>query len=99
MVKKGTWVEITFNALEAGQRSASVPLDTQQVPLQVKARGFLCDDAKLGEVAKIETVIGRKLEGKLIDVNPTYKHNFGEIVPEVLTIGRELRQYLSIERG
>lgn len=99
MAKKGTWVEITFNALEAGRRSASVPPDTQQVPLQVKARGFLCEDAKLGEEVEIETVIGRKMIGKLIDINPIHKHNFGGIVPEVLTIGRELRRYLSVERG
>jgi hypothetical protein len=48
---------------------------------------------------EIETVIGRKMIGKLIDINPIHKHNFGGIVPEVLTIGRELRRYLSVERG
>ncbi|MCG4586170.1 2-amino-4-ketopentanoate thiolase, partial [Anaerosalibacter bizertensis] len=34
------------------------------------------------------------VEGKLVEVNPFYDHDFGKCVPELLYIGRQLRGYL-----
>jgi len=93
--KAGDWVQIHHVILPPGERAPQVPADTQQVPFEMRLKGFLVDEeAELGQEVTIETVIGRRVRGRLIAVNPAYPHGFGEPVPELLTIGRELRQLL-----
>ncbi|MEG1710361.1 MAG: 2-amino-4-oxopentanoate thiolase subunit OrtA [Clostridia bacterium] len=94
MVNKGSWVQIHYIALQPEDRSASLPEDTKKVPLEVWVKGRLNNDAKMGEIVEITTRTGRKEKGELIDVNPCYKHNFGEFVPELLEIGDGLRAIL-----
>ncbi|MCG8569895.1 MAG: 2-amino-4-ketopentanoate thiolase [Spirochaetes bacterium] len=93
-VTKGTWVEIESIILPAGQRSPKVPEDTQKIPLQMRVRGYLENEANLGDEVTISTLIGRKLEGRLVEVNPGYTHTFGRPVLELLTIGQELKKIL-----
>jgi len=50
---------------------------------------FLLEEAVLGQEARIKTVIGRELKGKILVINPSYTHSFGDTVPELLTIGLE----------
>jgi hypothetical protein len=45
----------------------------------------------------ITTLIGRPMIGRLIAVNPEYGHSFARAVPELLTIGAELRDLLAEE--
>ena len=90
--KKGDWVRIHNIVLEAGERAPNLPEDTQNVPLEVWDKGFLLnDEANIGDKVVVETYIGRKVEGALIEVNPYYKHNFGKCVPEILYIGKQVR--------
>jgi 2-amino-4-ketopentanoate thiolase alpha subunit len=49
----------------------------------------LLEDSELGSPARIRTLIGRELDGILKTVNPSYAHSFGQVVPELLTIGLE----------
>ena len=86
-VSTGTWVEIERVVLEPGERAPTLPEDTRQVPYLLRASGFLLDDAALGEPARVRTLIGRELTGKLTTVNPSYSHSFGETVQELLDIG------------
>lgn len=95
VVTKDTWVEIWRIVLDKGARAPQVPADTQQVPLEMKVKGFLLSETKIGQQAEIITPIGRKFTGKLVAVNPAYTHNFGEPIAELLPIGREVRQVLS----
>jgi 2-amino-4-ketopentanoate thiolase alpha subunit len=88
-VKAGTWVEIEKILLPPEQRAPTLPEDTKQVPYVLNVNGFLQDDAELGSPARIRTLIGRELDGTLKTVNPSYAHSFGEVVPELLTIGLE----------
>ena len=97
-IKKGTWVEIHKIVLPAGERAPQVPEDTQQVPLEMRVKGFLVEPVSLGDEAEIVTTVGRHLRGNLIDVNPPYTHQFGSPVPELSTIGQEVRAILR-ERG
>lgn len=97
-IKKDTWVEIWQVILEKGDRAPQVPEDTKQVPLEMKVKGFLLQDTMLGEQAEIVTPIGRKIIGKLIEVNPEYTHNFGFPIPELMGIGGELRTILAKRR-
>ena len=93
--KRGDWVRIHNIVLEVGQRAKNLPEDTQNVPLEMWVKGFLLNDsAKIGDKVKVETYIGRIVEGTLVEVNPYYSHNYGKAVPELLYIGRQAREFL-----
>lgn len=96
--KKGDWVRIKRTVLEAEDRSENLPEDTKKVPLIMWDKGFLLDENKnIGDEVTIETYIGRKEHGALVEVNPYYKHNFGKCVPEILYIGRQAKEILEKE--
>ena len=97
--KKGDWVQIHRIELKPSERVSNLPLDTQNVPLEVWQKGFAAHEALVGDEIEIETVIGRKAEGELVKVNPEYEHNFGKPVVELLTIGAELRKILEGEEN
>lgn len=97
MIRKGTWVEIHKIILKPGERAPLVPEDTRKVPLELKARGFLMQDAGLGDKATVKTLAGRKLTGTLCKKNPGYTHTFGSPHPELLPIGSEVRAILKEE--
>ena len=88
MVKKGEWVRIHKVILEAQERTGKLPEDTQKCPLEMWTKGYLLADAE------IESVNGRKETGTLIEVNPSYRHDFGECVPELLAIDKQVRGIL-----
>jgi len=91
---KETWVEIHKILLDKGKRAPQVPQDTREVPLEMKVKGFLLHEAALGDKVEIVTVAGRKIKGILSSVNPSYDHLFGPPIPELSTIGREVREIL-----
>jgi len=95
-ILKGCWVQIHNVILAVGERAPQVPEDTKATPLQMWVKGFLQEDAFLGDRVKISTVTDRIVEGKLVAVNPAYQVDFGEPQPELLTIGRELRKLLEV---
>jgi hypothetical protein len=97
-VAKGTWVEIHGIVLPAGERAPQVPDDTRQVPLEMRAKGFLAAPAALGEDVTIVTRAGRHLRGTLSAINPAYGHGFGPPIPELTGIGGEVRAMLR-DRG
>jgi hypothetical protein len=86
-IKKGTWVEIEQVVLTPEERAPSLPEDTRKVPYVLHVSGFLLEDTLPGQEARIKTVIGRELQGRILIVNPGYSHSFGDTVPELLTIG------------
>jgi hypothetical protein len=93
-VSAGTWVEIRSVVLPAGERAPQVPADTQRVHLEMRTKGFLVEAAAIGDEVEVTTSTGRPLRGVLAVVNPAYTHGFGPAVPELLTIGREVRALL-----
>lgn len=88
-IVKGTWVEIEQVILTPEQRAASLPEDTRKVPYMMRVSGFLEHDAEVNQEVEIRTIIGRLLKGKLVTINPSYLHTFGNTVPELLKIGIE----------
>jgi hypothetical protein len=86
-VRAGTWVQIEQVVLEPSERAPTLPADTRRVPYVLRASGFLLDDAVVGELVRVRTLIGRELTGSLTTVNPSYDHSFGETVQELLDIG------------
>jgi hypothetical protein len=93
-IAKGTWVEIHSIVLPPGERAPQVPGDTQQIPLEMRVKGFLLETASLGDDAVIVTPVGRHLRGKLIAVNPAHSHSFGPPIPALSMIGDEVRTIL-----
>jgi hypothetical protein len=94
-IAKGTWVEIQSVVLTPAQRAPQVPEEPRQVPLEMRVRGFLTASAAPGEIAEIITAAGRRLRGTLTIDNPPYSHGFGPPVPELSTIGAEVRKIVA----
>lgn len=92
---KGDWVRIHKILLTPGERASQLPDDTKRVPLEMWEKGFLLNDqANVGNEVEIETIIGRKVTGTLLEKNPQYKHSWGSCIPEILHIGRQVKQIL-----
>ena len=88
----GQWVEIGWTALTVGDRAETIPESTKMLPLYARVKGFALDAGEVGEQVRVETVSGRILQGELLTVDPTYSHSFGKPQPELLSIGRSLRE-------
>ena len=86
-VPAGTWVEVERTILPPEQRAANLPEDTRKTPYVLRVSGFLEADGAVGSDVRIRSLIGRVLAGRLVRVNPSYHHDFGDTVPELLTIG------------
>ena len=93
--KKGDWVRIHSIIMKAADRAESLPDETRATDIQMWTKGFLLtDEARIGELVRVETYIGRIQEGTLTEVNPYYHEDFGKSLPELLYIGRSLRREL-----
>lgn len=92
--KKGDWVQIHQIVLKPEERAPQVPEDTKKVPLELWVKGIALHDAEIGSEVEIETVTGRRVKGELTVVNPRYKHDFGEFVPELLKVDMQLKEIL-----
>jgi hypothetical protein len=61
-------------------------------------KGFLLNEkAYMNDKVTIETYTGRIVEGSLIEINPTYHHSYGDYIPELSYIGKQLRNILGGE--
>ncbi|HBT19582.1 MAG TPA: 2-amino-4-ketopentanoate thiolase [Clostridiaceae bacterium] len=97
-MKKGTWVEIEETILTPEMRTGNIPEETRVVPLIMRVKGFLMEEAKVGDRVQIETITGRVLSGALLCENPTYDYSYGDtFVPELMKIGKELRALLEVD--
>lgn len=93
--KKGDWVRIHNVVLKAKERTANLPEDTKKVDLEMWDKGFLINEsANIGDEVEVETYIGRKEKGTMVEVNPHWEHSYGECVPELLYIGKQAREIL-----
>lgn len=95
MVKKGEWVRIHAVVLKAQERTAKIPEDTKKCDLEMWTKGFLQEDAEIGDVVTVETASGRLEKGELIEVNPYYTHSYGKFVPEIVQIDKQLREIMN----
>lgn len=93
-VKKGDWVKVHRIILTSEQRAPQVPDDTKKVPLEMWVKGFAQSDSALGEEVTVKTITGRLETGKVVEINPTYSHSFGNFIPELLQIGIDLKGIL-----
>ena len=80
MIKKNSFVQIYQVVLSRKERAENLPLDTKEVPFEIRMKGKLLHDAHLGESVKIETPTKRIEQGILIAVEPYFMHSFGHHV-------------------
>lgn len=96
---EGEWVEVERVLLEPADRSPNLPPETAEKPLLLWSKGFASSAAALGEELTVETMTGRLVTGRLSAVNPGYTHTFGAPVPELSSVGRDLRARLAAWRA
>ena len=95
--KKGDWVQIHKIVLKPEERTAKIPEETKKVPLEMWVKGYLKEDANIGDTVEIVTVAKRTVKGELVEVNPVYTYSFGEeFVPELVKVGEMVK---NIVRG
>jgi hypothetical protein len=94
----GEWVEVESVLLDSAGRSANLPPETAEKPLIVWVSGFALAEAGMGEQLEIETMTGRSVTGRLSAINPGYFHTFGNPIPELVTVGRDLRARVAAYR-
>lgn len=86
MIKKGEWVQVRSTVLTADERAPQVPEDTKEVPLVKLVKGYLNEDAEMGDEVEVTTVLGRTEVGELVVLHPVYTHTFGGYVKEISEI-------------
>ena len=92
---RGDHVRIRWIVLASGERPESVPADTRATSFVACVNGYLDEEAAaVGDRVHVRTEIGRVLEGELVVVGPRTDHDFGSPQPELLAVGRQLREML-----
>ncbi len=95
MSKKGDWVRVHSIVLKASERTARIPEDTQGCDFQQWTKGFLQDEkAEIGDQVTIKTAANRIVKGTLIEEKPYYTHSYGEFIPEIIEIDKQLREIM-----
>ena len=97
--RTGDWVEVECKLLDPADRSKNLPPETAAKPLMMWVKGFAQTEAAIGEQLTLETMTGRTVTGKLSAIYPGYYITYGDPVPELVGIGRELRQRLAAYRA
>ncbi len=94
MIRKNSWVQISKEILKPHERASNLPEPTKKVPLVMWVKGYLLEDANINDFVKIKTITGRIETGYLLMENPSYMHNYGKFVPEILEIDRIVKETL-----
>ena len=97
--REGDWVEVECKLLDPADRSKNLPPETAEKPLMMWVKGFALGAAAGGEELTIETITGRKVTGALSAVNPGYYITYGDPIPELTRVGRDLRAQLAAWRS
>ncbi len=95
MIKAGSFVRISKVILESSKRTSSIPDDTKKTDLIMWTKGFLLNDAKIGDSVKIKTLSSRIETGTLVAYNHMHEVNYGEFVEEIIPIGVYLKEKLN----
>ncbi len=89
---KGDWVLIEQVYLMAKQRQNHLPADTQAKDFTLRIKGFLSDETvEIGNSCSVVTKTGRYIEGRLLEVFPSYRHSFGNYLKETEYIESQLK--------
>ena len=82
------------SSTESRRKNKKLPEDTKVCDLEMWTKGTLLSDAEIGDEVEIETIVGRREKGELVEVNPYYTHSYGVFVPEIIEIDKQLREIM-----
>ncbi len=85
--------------LDPADRSKNLPPETADKPLMMWVKGFAQGEAGMGDELTVETMTGRRVTGALSAVNPGYFITYGNPIPELTKVGRDLRFRLAAYRA
>lgn len=93
----GQWVQIRTTVLAIGERADGIPPETQEVPLEMRVKGWQVSPttAQAGDSVEVRSTLGRHYRGQLEAINPPYGHDFGAAIPELLEAGEQARAILT----
>ena len=94
MFEQGTYIEIEKTILTPEERTAQIPEDTKKVPFKLWVKGFALAEGDIGDTVSVKTITGRCVSGKVTCIAPHYRHSYGESMPEIMMIGKALRNLL-----
>lgn len=83
LVEKGKYVRVRNHLISPNERDKKLPSSTQKVPFKSWTKGYLVSESEMYEEAKIITATKREVTGVLKEVEPKYKHTFGDFVSEI----------------
>lgn len=83
MIDKGIYVRIRKTILKPEERSDNLPIETKKVPFKMWVKGYLLEEADLFDLVLVKTITGRIESGILKEMEPPYRHSYGDYVPEV----------------
>ena len=89
--RRGELVSVETVILPVGERAPQVPDDTKRTPLRAFTKGFLQEEsATRGDRVTVRTMSDRLVKGTVSDhpVSPT--HTFGDSVPELTAVHRQV---------
>jgi len=88
---RGDLVSIETVILPVGERAPQIPEDTKKTPLLAFTKGFLQEESALtGDIVTVKTMSGRQVKGKLADRPMAPTHTFGDFVPELLSVHKQV---------
>jgi hypothetical protein len=73
----GRWARVHRLVLPPDERAPGIPADTAAAPFEAWVNGWLEHEAAVGEQAIVRTASGRLVEGRLVEIDPAYRHSFG----------------------
>ncbi len=94
MVKAGSFVRIHKVILKSSERTSNIPEDTSSTDLRMWTKGFLKNDANIGDEVTITTLAGREETGTLVAQRHMHEVNYGDFVEEIIPIGVYLKEKL-----
>jgi 2-amino-4-ketopentanoate thiolase alpha subunit len=94
----GSWVRVHRIELTPDERAPALPPDTAACPFESWINGSLLDEATLGGRARVQTMAGRVVEGKVVMAAPGYTHSFGPPPMPLQRAGARARETLFTER-
>lgn len=98
MIDKGTYVRIRQTVLKPNERPDHLPKETKEVPFKIWVKGYLQEEADLFDIVTIQTIDGRFVTGRLKEVNPPYRHTYGDFVPEILQLRKRIHTDMAGEQ-
>lgn len=90
----GDYVVIELLILPSAERAPSLPEETRELDLLARTKGFLQEDARVGDTVTIKTMTGRDMTGTLLAVDPAATHTYGPPDEALLSIQQQVRSLL-----